>query len=85
MIVNSAFSALSARVFPSFSLPNFSAFSAFSARVFPSFSLLIRVFRVFRCSIKESLLFIGYRLLKSGNYLQKKFTPNLLVNLLRIY
>ena len=40
-----------------------SAFSAISARVFPSFSLHIRVFRVFRCSIIERLLVIGYWLL----------------------
>ena len=50
---------------PSFSLPNV---SAFSARVFPSFSLQIRVFRVFRCSIIESLLVIGYRLLRFIGY-----------------
>ena len=58
LIVNSKicdFSEFSEEINPSFSLPNLSAFSAFSARVFPSFSLLIRVFRVFRCSIIESL------------------------------
>ena len=77
MIVKSAFSAFSAR-HQSPRKQN-SEFSALSARVFPSFSLLIRVFRVFRCSIIESLLVI-----EEWKLITKKFTPNLLVNLLRI-